>query len=85
MRWLTYTVDTELLMGEIDDAVTRISSLVGAAKQYSQLDRAPHQVVDVHDLLDATLVMLKAKIPPGVQVVRSTTESCRRSRRTRPS
>ena len=63
MRWLTYTVDTELLMGEIDDAVTRISGLVDAAKQYSQLDRAPHQTVDVHDLLDATLVMLNAKIP----------------------
>ncbi|MFI9638563.1 ATP-binding protein [Micromonospora sp. NPDC051925] len=70
VRWLSYTLDTEQLMAEIDDAVTRISTLVGAAKQYSQLDRAPHQVVDVHDLLDATLVMFKAKIPPGVRVVR---------------
>jgi len=68
VRWLTYTVDTELLMGEIDDAVTRISSLVAAAKEYSQLDRAPHQTVDVHDLLDATLVMLAGKIPAGVRV-----------------
>ncbi|WDZ87120.1 ATP-binding protein [Micromonospora cathayae] len=70
LRWLTYTVDTELLMREIDEAVGRISGLVGAAKQYSQLDRAPYQVVDVHDLLDATLVMFKAKIPPGVRLVR---------------
>ncbi|MFF5176190.1 ATP-binding protein [Micromonospora sp. NPDC000089] len=70
VRWLAYTVDTEQLMGEIDDAVTRISTLVGAAKQYSQLDRAPYQVVDVHDLLVATLVMLKAKIPEGVRVVK---------------
>ncbi|MFC4019959.1 ATP-binding protein [Micromonospora sp. GCM10011542] len=70
VRWLTYTVDTELLMREIGDAVTRISGLVGAAKQYSQLDRAPHQVVDVHELLDATLVMFKAKIPAGVKLVR---------------
>ncbi|MGX4654454.1 ATP-binding protein [Micromonospora sp. SCSIO 07396] len=70
VRWLSYTLDTEQLMAEIDDAVTRISTLVGAAKQYSQLDRAPHQVVDVHDLLDATLVMFKAKVPPGVRVVR---------------
>ena len=86
MRWLTYTVDTELLMGEIDDAVTRISGLVGAAKQYSQLDRAPHQVVDVHDLLDATLVMLQAQDPAdGRAWSRSTTATCRRSRRTRPS
>ena len=70
VRWLTYTIDTELLMGEIDDAVTRISSLVAAAKQYSQLDRAPHQTVDVHELLDATLTMFNAKIPKGVVVVR---------------
>jgi signal transduction histidine kinase len=70
VRWLTYTIDSELLMGEIDDAVTRISSLVGAAKQYSQLDRAPQQTVDVHALLDATLTMLQAKIPGGVRVVK---------------
>ncbi len=70
VRWLTYTMDTELLMSEIEDAVTRISGLVAAAKQYSQLDRAPHQTVDVHDLLDATLTMLSAKIPKGIRVVR---------------
>ena len=50
-------------MSEIEDAVTRISALVAAAKQYSQLDRAPHQTVDVHELLDATLVMLSAQDP----------------------
>ena len=70
VRWITYTVETELLMGEIEDATSRVSSLVGAAKQYSQLDRAPHQVVDVHSLLHATLMMLKGKIPPGVQLVK---------------
>ncbi len=57
-------------MAEIEDAVTRISGLVAAAKQYSQLDRAPHQTVDVHDLLDATLVMLSGKIPQGIRVVK---------------
>ncbi|MER7268848.1 ATP-binding protein [Micromonospora carbonacea] len=70
VRWLTYTVDTELLMREIADAATRVSKLVGAAKQYSQLDRAPYQVVDVHELLDATLVMFKGKLPPGIRMVR---------------
>jgi signal transduction histidine kinase len=70
VRWLAYTIDTELLMGEIEDAVTRISGLVDAARQYSQLDRAAQQPVDVHELLDATLVMLQAKIPSGVNVVK---------------
>ncbi|MGQ4513346.1 ATP-binding protein [Streptomyces sp. DW26H14] len=70
VRWLAYAIDTELLMGEIDDAVTRVSDLVGAAKKYSQLDRAPQQTVDVHELLDATLTMLRAKIPPGIKIVK---------------
>jgi signal transduction histidine kinase len=70
VRWLSYTVETELLINEIQDSTSRIMSLVGAAKQYSQLGRAPHQVVDVHDLLDSTLLMLSAKIGPGITVVR---------------
>ncbi|MGH3265912.1 MAG: FAD-dependent oxidoreductase, partial [Trebonia sp.] len=39
LRWLNYTLETELLMNEIEDATTRITTLVGAAKQYSQLDQ----------------------------------------------
>jgi len=70
LRWLNYTVETELLMNEIEDSTTRISSLVGAAKQYSQLDRAPFQVVDVHELLDSTLQMLAGRLGPGVTVVK---------------
>jgi len=70
LRWLYYTVETELLMNEIEDSTTRVSTLVGAAKQYSQLDRAPYQVVDVHELLDSTLLMLSGKFPPGITVVK---------------
>ncbi len=62
LRWLNYTVETELLMNEIEDSTTRVSTLVGAARQYSQLDRAPFQVVDVHDLLSSTLLMMSAKL-----------------------
>jgi signal transduction histidine kinase len=70
LRWLAGAVDSELLLAEIKDSVTRISALVGAARQYSQLDRAPYQVADVHELLDSTLVMLGDKIGPGIEVVR---------------
>ncbi|WP_214367552.1 ATP-binding protein [Pseudonocardia sp. H11422] len=62
VRWLNYTVETELLMNEIQDSTTRISTLVGAAKQYSQMDRAPYRTCDLHELLDSTLVMLGRKI-----------------------
>ena len=70
IRWLNYTIDTELMMSEIEDATTRISTLVTAAKQYSQLDRAPFQVVDVHELLGSTLMMLKSKFRDGITVVK---------------
>jgi signal transduction histidine kinase len=70
LRWLGYTVETELLMNEIADSAARISSLVEASRQYSQLDRAPYQVVDVHELLDSTLAMLAGKIGDGVTVVK---------------
>ncbi|MEU2267489.1 ATP-binding protein [Streptomyces olindensis] len=68
--WLNYTVETELLMDEINDSTTRISHLVDAAKQYSQLDRAPFQNADVHELLDSTLLMLSGKIGPRIKVVK---------------
>ncbi|MGW3466723.1 cyclic nucleotide-binding domain-containing protein, partial [Streptomyces olivaceoviridis] len=68
--WLNYTIETELLMNEIEDSTTRISHLVDAAKQYSQLDRAPYRVVDVHELLDSTLLMLSGKIGRGIEVVK---------------
>ncbi|WP_142191609.1 ATP-binding protein [Streptomyces calvus] len=68
--WIGYTVETELLMDEIADSTNRISHLVDAAKQYSQLDRAPFQVADVHELLDSTLLMLSGKTGPRIKVVK---------------
>ena len=69
LRWLAYTLETELLMNEITDSVTRISSLVAAAKQYSNMDRAPHERVDIHTGLKSTLVMLAGKLE-GLEVVK---------------
>lgn len=70
VRWLAYTVETETLLGEIENATGRISALIGAAKQYSQLDRSPHQSIDVHDGLNSTLVMLSRKIGDQVRVAK---------------
>jgi signal transduction histidine kinase len=70
MRWLAYTVETESLLREITDSTSRITALVGAAKQYSQLDRAPYQWINVHEGLKATLVMFSGKIPEGITVVK---------------
>ena len=62
IHWVAYALDTEQLMDEIEDATTRISTLVGAAKQYSQMDRAAHADIDVHEGLKSTIMMLKHKI-----------------------
>ena len=70
VRWLNYTLESELLMNEIEDSTTRISTLVAAAKQYSQMGRAPFQTVDVHELLDSTLLMLGRKIGDKITVVK---------------
>ncbi|MFF7409095.1 hypothetical protein ACFZBG_06895 [Streptomyces lydicus] len=68
--WLNHTVEPELLMNEIEEPTTSVSVLVTAAEQYSQLDRAPYQVTNVHELLDSTLLMLSAKIGSHVTVVK---------------
>jgi signal transduction histidine kinase len=60
--WLKYTIDTELLMTEISEASNRISTLLAGAKQYSQMDRAPYQNANLHDLLRSTLMMFGDRI-----------------------
>jgi signal transduction histidine kinase len=64
------TCEAESLLEEIGEASGRISALIGAAKQYSQMDRSPLQQVDVHDGLESTLTMLKHKLETGIEVVR---------------
>jgi signal transduction histidine kinase len=70
LKWITYALESEQLMAEIEDSTDRIANLIGAAKQYSQLDRAEHQQIDVHAGLDSTLVMLGAKVVEGITVVK---------------
>lgn len=70
IRRLAGTAETELLLSEISDATTRISSLVNKVKQYTQLDRAPFDVADVHELLDSTLTMFSHRLGDAVTVVR---------------
>ena len=43
----------------------RISTLVDAAKQYSQMDRAPHQWLDIHEACSRTLTMLSRSSAAG--------------------
>ena len=71
LHWLGYACETEQLMAEIEDAGSRISGLVASAKQYAQADRAPHQLIDVHDGLDSTLAILAHTMGEQIRVVTS--------------
>lgn len=50
------------LASEIKTATTRISELVGAIKEYSYMDQASVQELDIHKGLDNTLLILKYKL-----------------------
>ncbi len=60
--WLKYTIDTELAVARIAEASKRISALLAGTKQYSQMDRAPYQPADIHELLHSTLMMFGNRI-----------------------
>jgi signal transduction histidine kinase len=69
LRWLADAVEISQMLNEITEATERITKLLKDAKQYSQMDRAPFQTVDVHELLDSTVTIFRGKIGPGVSVV----------------
>ncbi len=50
------------LASEIKTATGRISELVGAIKEYSYMDQASVQQIDVHKSLESTLLILKYKL-----------------------
>ncbi len=77
IRWLSYTINGELLLNQISEASKRISALVADAKQYSQMDRAPFQVADIHELLHSTVVMFADRLSKdgkGVNAITVTKE-----------
>jgi signal transduction histidine kinase len=58
------------LITEIETSTRRISDLVHAIKEYSYMDRAAMQEVDVHQGLESTLAILGHRLKTGVKVVR---------------
>ena len=69
LHWLAEAIEISQMLDEVTEATERITTLIRSAKQYSQMDRAPFQQVDVHDLLDSTIAIFRGKIAPGISVV----------------
>jgi signal transduction histidine kinase len=64
------SVEVASLLHEIESSTSRISDLVGAIKEYTHMDQAPVQNVDVVKSLETTLTILNHKLKQGVAVQR---------------
>src|SRR5579862_1531678 len=64
------SVEVASLLHEIESSTSRISDLVGAIKEYTHMDQAPVQNVDIVKGLETTLTILNHKLKQGVVVHR---------------
>src|SRR5947209_5118027 len=67
---LAASVEVATLLNEIESSASRISDLVLAIKEYTFMDQAPVQNVDVVKTLETTLTILNHKLKRGVAVER---------------
>ncbi|MGA3027148.1 MAG: ATP-binding protein [Bryobacteraceae bacterium] len=67
---LTAAFTIARLTAEVESSTARISELVRAIKEYSWMDQAPEQEVDVHNGIESTLIMLRYRLKHGVNVIR---------------
>jgi len=63
-------VEVLSLLDEIESSTSRISDLVMAIKEYTYMDQAPVQNVDIVKSLESTLTILNHKLKRGVTVQR---------------
>lgn len=70
LTWLEATLTGMNLLNDIKLGSVRMSELVTAMKNYSYMDQAPLQEVDVHEGIDNTLTILKHKLKYGMVVKR---------------
>jgi len=64
------SVEVATLLHEIESSTSRISDLVLAIKEYTHMDQAPVQNVDIVKSLETTLTILNHKLKQGVVVQR---------------
>jgi signal transduction histidine kinase len=71
LAWVVSRLTAGRITHELEEATARISQLVQAVREYSYLDQAPQQEVDVHEGLESTLAILAYKISERrVEIVR---------------
>ena len=71
VAWLAATALVRQLLAEVAIATDRISEIVGAVREYTFLDRAPLQRIDVTAGIENTLVILRSRWKAGIAIERS--------------
>src|SRR3989441_5011773 len=64
------SVEVAALLNEIESSTSRISDLVRAIKEYTFMDQAPVQNVDIVNSLETTLTIMNHKLKHGIAVQR---------------
>ncbi len=62
LTWIAVTLEIDGLLYDVESSTTRISTLVQAVKEYSFMDQAPLQEIDVHSGIENTLTILAFKL-----------------------
>ncbi|MEM1255426.1 MAG: ATP-binding protein [Cyanobacteria bacterium P01_H01_bin.21] len=76
LQWLTHSLNSFELLHTIHTSITRVSELVTAIKDYSFMDQAPLQTIDIHHGLESTLTILSYRLKQkGITIQRHYTQS----------
>lgn len=67
---ISTSVEIAGLLNEIESSTTRISDLVRAIKEYTFMDQAPLQNVDIVKTLENTITILNHKLKKGIKLER---------------
>jgi len=70
IKWFCSLFSIFSLLAEINQGTTRISEIVKSLKSYVYLDQAPMQLIDIHEGLNNTLVMMRSKFKPNIELTR---------------
>ena len=70
LRRVSAVAEINALLGELENSTSKISDLVRAIKEYSYMDQAPVQDVDLTRGLENTLTIMAHKLKKGVMIKR---------------
>ncbi len=63
MHWINNNLITEKMVRDIEEAASRIATLVSSVKTFTHMDRSPEKIAaNIHEGIENTLVMLNHKV-----------------------